>query len=483
MIAWLHSGDFSSGNSSELNPFQIVFKQKVIVVTIAFRLGLFGFFTSNDGEAPGNFGLMDQSVALSWIKSNIHLFNGNPDSITLMGHGAGAVSVALHLISGDWTVNAFNKAIIMSGTPLVEPWVRDPASYKDSIKQVAVQFGCSVHETALMLQCLRNLVGEFLMENVPVVDWAPVIDKGLSNTTTAFIQDDPKILFQNQNLLRKVPVMIGFTDMEDILDVSMRDIFNDGLSSEMFTTFTTEDVLKQLEANNETTCSESGGMSSQAPILDAMEFAYNPYFAVNNDLRKKYIDFTTERLYIAPSFLAAKAISKNSEVFMYRFDTKPKTQAILDMLPTWSGVPHRFDQIYVWGMPYWVSLENQTQWSAEDKRLSDIIMTMWANFAKFSNPTEIGVYIRWSNFTDTDPGVLIIDRNFNMSDTSTFNYQGVQFWNDYFPKVIDFATQCCNITSTANTFLNEKYLHITIHILLLFVTTTILGSGNRSLQM
>lgn len=78
-------------------------------------------------------------------------------------------------------------------------------------------------------------------------------------------------------------------------------------------------------------------------------------------------------------------------------------------------------------------------------------MTMWANFAKFANPTEIGVYIRWRNFSESDPAVLIIDRSFNMSDTTNLNYQGVQFWSDYYPKVIDFATQCCNATSSAST--------------------------------
>lgn len=77
-------------------------------------------------------------------------------------------------------------------------------------------------------------------------------------------------------------------------------------------------------------------------------------------------------------------------------------------------------------------------------------MTMWANFAKYANPTEVGVYIRWRNFTESDPGVLIIDRSFNMSDTTSLNYQGVHFWSDYYPKVIDLTTQCCNTTSSAS---------------------------------
>lgn len=449
----------------------MVFKQKVVVVTIAFRLGVFGFFTTNDGEAPGNYGLMDQSAALLWINRNIHLFNGNPRSVTLMGHGAGAVSVSLHMTSGEWSEDLYHKAIIMSGTSLASAWVRDPSSYKTSIAQVADTFACSP-QTSAMLRCLRRVDATLFMESIPPLDWTPIIDNRLSNTTTPFIPDDPKILLERPNMLRKVPMMIGFTDMEDVLDVSMREILENGLSNEMYTTLTTDVVLNdiaQLEANNETICGEGGGSSTNnQPILDAMEFTYKPYFTTINDasyLRKKYIDFNIERFYIAPAFLLAKAASKNSEVFMYRFDTKPKTQIILDMLPTWSGVPHRFDQIFLWGMPYWLTLENQTQWAAEDKRLADIIMTMWANFAKYSNPTEIGLYIRWTNFTDTDPGVLLIDRSFNMSDTASLNYQGVQFWNDYYPKVIDFATQCCNVTNTAISLTNSS-LHTFMHIFL-----------------
>ncbi|XP_031625902.1 carboxylesterase 5A isoform X2 [Contarinia nasturtii] len=486
VIAWLHSGDFVSGNSSELNPFQLVYKQKVIVVTIAFRLGVFGFFTTSDGEAPGNYGLMDQSVALLWISKNIQLFNGNPKSVTLMGHGAGAVSVTLHLTSGPWSDGFFQKAIIMS-SPSLSTSVRDPRTYKNAAMQVGEMFACELRSVK-MLQCLRLVPDTRLMENNPVIEWTPVIDGGLSNSIASFIPYDPKILFERQDYVRKgIPIMIGFTDMEDVLDVSMREMLDNGLTNDMYTTLTTDAILNdiaQLEMNNETACIENGGSTNNQPVLSAVDFAYKPYFTGTNDggeLRKKYIEFYTERLYVAPSFHIAKALSKTSDVFMYRFDTKPKTQAIIDMLPTWSGVPHRFDQIFVWGMPYWISLENQTQWSQEDKRLSDIIMRMWANFAKSSNPTDSGVYIRWTNFTETDPGVLLIDRSFNMSDTNTLNYQGVQFWNDYYPKVISFANQCCNITNGAIGFSNKlKSSYTFIQIAILLVTKFILTTELRS---
>lgn len=452
VIVWLHSGDFASGNASELNPFQLVFKQKVIVVTVAFRLGIFGFFTSIDGEASGNFGLMDQSAALFWVNRNIKLFNGNPLSVTLMGHGSGAVSASLHLTSGDWSGGNFQRVILMSGPLLSTSVVRDPKSYKSSLDQVADAFGCFRRPTAEMLACLRRVDAAILMDNNPILDWLPVIDEGLSNTTTPFISDDPKILLTS-NQLSKVPVMIGFTDMEDVLDVSTGEVLHDGLSMEMYDTLIREFILnelEQLEANNETVCLDGGGFNSQ-PILEAFEFVYQPFPPVTDPsiLRRRFIEFSTERSFVSPAFALATALSKNSEVFMYRFDIKPKTAAVVEMLPAWAGVPHRFDMIFSWGMPYWVMLENQTQWSSEDKRASDIIMTLWANFAKYSNPTEMGVYIQWANFTPTQQGVLIIDRSFNMSDPMTFNYRGVRFWNDYYPKVIDFATQCCNVTSAA----------------------------------
>lgn len=96
VVVWIHSGDFSTGSPADVEPFQLVFKQKVIVVTFSYRLNIFGFFTTDDGEAQGNYGLMDQSAALYWVKKNINFFGGDSNRITLMGHDAGAVSGAAH---------------------------------------------------------------------------------------------------------------------------------------------------------------------------------------------------------------------------------------------------------------------------------------------------------------------------------------------------------------------------------------------------
>lgn len=451
VIVWLHSGDFNAGNTSELNPFHLVFKQKLIVVSVAHRMGILGFFTSMDGEAPGNFGLMDQSAALFWIKKNIALFDGDPQQVTLMGHGAGAVAASLHLTSGDWSHDMFQRAIIMSGSSPSAWAVHEPHSYAQAVDQVANAFGCNRRPTAALMICLRRVEAHTLIEGSPLVAWGPIIDEGLSNTTIPFVGSDPRTLLERKppTGLRAVPTLLGFTNMEDSLDVSMGDLMEEGVSSDAYDSLVADIILnelQQLEANNET-C----GGNMQA-VLDALNFVYKPYPPVSDPhvLRQKYVDFSTERNFAAPAILLATHLSRSgTDTYMYRFDIRAQTTGATEGLPVWSGVPHRFDLIFVWGLPFWVPLENGTaQWDNADKRVSEIIMTMWANFAKFGDPTRMGVYIKWEKFDERNQGVLIIDRSFNMSDSQTLNYQAMQFWNDYYPKVIGYASQCCNVTES-----------------------------------
>lgn len=444
VVVWLHSGDFNNGNTSELNPFHLVFKQKLIVVTVAYRMGMFGFFTSMDGEAAGNYGLMDQSAALLWINLNIKQFGGNDKQVTLMGHGSGAVSTSLHLTSGDWSAELFHRAIIMSGTMLATWAVREPRYYAQDINKVAVAFGCNRRPTASLLVCLRRVEAQTLLEGSPLVTWGPIIDDGLSNTTTPFVPNNPKSLVEKPASLRKVPILVGYTNTEESLDVSMGELMDEGLTSEMYDTLVGDIILNELsQLDTNDTC----GGNSQA-VLDALNFVYKPYPPISDPqvLRQKFIEFSTERSYASPSIMLAMHTSRLADTYVYRFDIKPNTMAANEGLPTWAGVPHRYDLVFVWGLPYWATLENQTQWDSADKRVSDIIMTLWANFAKFGNPTKMGVYINWDLFTPQNQGVLIVDRSFNMSDSSSINYQAVQFWSDYYPKVVDYASQCCNVT-------------------------------------
>ena len=440
-----------------MNPFQIVFKQKLIMVTVSYRLNIFGFFTSMDGESPGNFGLMDQSAALLWIRKNIKLFNGNPNSVTIMGHGSSSILVGLHLISGEWSDDVFHKAIMMSGTVLSDTNVKMPSEYSSAIDETATTFGCDRKPTSNMMECLRRVNAQILAENSPPVDWGPIVDKGLSETTTPFVPDLPRLLVHSGKF-RKAHLLIGHTDMEDALDLTMANMMDSGISADMYETLLADTVMSDLSRMeyNESACGNTEA------ILDSVHYVYKPFPPTMNQisLRKRYIEFATERVYLAPTIDLAMHMSEHAKTFVYRFDLKPKTPYALRNIPTWMGLPHNFELVFVWGFPYWLYLYEH-QWDSADKRVSDIVMTMWANFAKFTHPSQVGVYIKWDPFTVQNPGVLIIDRTFNMSDQSTLDYRAVKFWNDYYPNVIQFAAGCCNQTSDAasiHLFNSHNYL-------------------------
>ena len=118
IMVYFHGGGTVSGSSSLdiYDPSTFVAATNTIVITINYRLGVFGFLHL-DGEFPGNQALFDQSEALKWIKENAERFGGDSAKITLVGQSAGASLVGFHLFFKEsWPL--FRNMILQSGTPL-----------------------------------------------------------------------------------------------------------------------------------------------------------------------------------------------------------------------------------------------------------------------------------------------------------------------------------------------------------------------------
>lgn len=114
VMVWIHGGSYvtGAGDYPIYDPAVLVREQRVIVVTVTYRLGLLGYLGSKE-STPANLGLLDQIEALKWVKQNIAGFGGNPENITVFGESAGG-DAAAHLMIAKGTEGLFNRAIIQS---------------------------------------------------------------------------------------------------------------------------------------------------------------------------------------------------------------------------------------------------------------------------------------------------------------------------------------------------------------------------------
>ncbi|WP_240721350.1 carboxylesterase family protein [Pseudarthrobacter sp. NamE5] len=114
VMVWIHGGSYTtgSGDLAIFDPAVLVAENRVIVVSVTYRLGLFGFLATRTGR-PGNLGLLDQLAAFRWVQRNIAAFGGDPGRVTAFGQSAGGDAIA-HLMATPDAPSLFQRAIIQS---------------------------------------------------------------------------------------------------------------------------------------------------------------------------------------------------------------------------------------------------------------------------------------------------------------------------------------------------------------------------------
>lgn len=139
VIVHIHSGAYLLGSSRGQGP-DILLNENVVLVTINYRLGPFGFLRLEGGEYSGNMGLKDQLLALKWVRNNARVFGGDPTLITVFGHSAGAAAVNMHV----WSTASrpYFKRAVMSGAAAFVPWAYKRVNHTQMLtRTVAKQSG------------------------------------------------------------------------------------------------------------------------------------------------------------------------------------------------------------------------------------------------------------------------------------------------------------------------------------------------------
>ena len=249
VMVWIHGGGYDSGTSVTF-PGDILSLQGVIVVVIQYRLGAFGFFTTGDSAALGNFGMLDQVEALTWVKENIENFGGDPGKVTLFGESAGGLSVSLHLLS-PLSKDLFHGVIAESGVDLAPFAIQQISIGVRNSKEVAEKLKCPSSDHKAMVGCLQEKKAADIQKasdavNFRFIDqpkWAPVVDKH-------FLHDTPRNLRKKKDL-KIAPMMITFNSDEAAgtlglmakLSFGLTESVDNGVSPTFFKTF-----LKKLSS-------------------------------------------------------------------------------------------------------------------------------------------------------------------------------------------------------------------------------------------
>jgi para-nitrobenzyl esterase len=169
VMVWLHGGAFIFGSGGDkYYSGEKLADRGVIVVTINYRLGAFGFMAlpqldTDDPQYPtsGNYGLADQQAALAWVQRNIAAFGGDPANVTLFGESAGGFSTCVHYYSSK-TQGLFSRAIVESGLCGASILANTHATALQQGTQLATQLGCTPNGD--LLGCMRALPAQMLLD-------------------------------------------------------------------------------------------------------------------------------------------------------------------------------------------------------------------------------------------------------------------------------------------------------------------------------
>ncbi|KAI2469042.1 alpha/beta-hydrolase [Annulohypoxylon bovei var. microspora] len=218
VLVWIHGGGFTFGSKSFYgSPSGLIAQSRrngqdgIIVVSINYRLGLFGWLAGDD--VTPNLGLYDQRLALEWVQKYIALFGGSKDEVTVMGESAGASSIVHHITAYGGSATApFQKAV--SQSPAFQFNIDLAAGYNKTLAEASRQLGTVVEGVA----DLRKLPVEALIAiNQATVMPAPIGTFGFGpGLDGAYVPDIPQVLLYEGKFDTSVSVLASHTSNESV---------------------------------------------------------------------------------------------------------------------------------------------------------------------------------------------------------------------------------------------------------------------------
>ncbi|XP_044315331.1 acetylcholinesterase [Drosophila rhopaloa] len=450
VMVYIHGGEFIRGASNLFQGHVLASFYDVVVVTLNYRLGALGFLSTGDENSPGNYGILDQAMALRWVYDNIEFFNGNRDSITLFGPGAGGASAGLLMVAPQ-TRNIVKRVIAQSGSALAD-WalIQDKYRAQNTSRVLGQMLGCSIESSWKLVNCLRTGRSFYELGNaefapqVGSFPWGPVLDhnftlpgddwyEGWREKDWRFLTQTPETLIRAGKFNRNIQYMTGVTTQEAAFFVAQ----NESLSPyyELDGRFFDQKIREHVFRYNYT-LNPNG-------VYEAIKYMYTFWPDPNNNtiIRDQYINMLSDLYYRAPVDQMVKLmLEQKVPVYVYVLNT---TVEALN-LPQWRKYPHDTERYFLTGAPF-LDTEffpkkehlQRNMWTDNDRNMSHFFMQTYSNFARYGNPTPQQVLgMHYQRAYQGEIRYLNINTTFNSSILLNYRQTECAFWTQYLPTVI-----------------------------------------------
>eukprot|EP00605_Chrysophyceae_sp_TOSAG23-4_P002326 GSChrysophyteH1.ASY1.ANO1.2572.1 assembled CDS len=414
---WIHGGKFEqgSGNLYKMSSLSSYWEGKAVIVTINYRLGVYGFLGSEklrsldpDGST-GNQGLGDQRLAMKWVQQNIQSFGGDPKRVMIFGESAGASSITNHLAAKkSWGL--YSRVIMESGSFSYRCTQTLESAEKVFSAFVSSSERCESVPEEEIISCLQSLDAEEIstaMEQAKgggKIGFAPTAD-GVELST------HPLILAQNPGNINQVPILHGTNTDEGLLLVSA----TPGFSKEA-----TEDDLKQWweKIGFDVPTLSDIYLSEELQATYPVHKGYSMYYFA---AERSYGDFWLQCSKKLLSGLRSDVVP----VHQYYFD-HPIGNNFL--------VPHAAEIAFV-------LQSKSTKRMEKDVIASNFVATWWGNFllSKTGDPNEavVGIpkeeleLVEWSSFNKVTAGEIVIPPEGNPYMQTNTKATECSYWIPY----------------------------------------------------
>ena len=368
---------------------------------------------------------------MKWVRLNIRHFGGDPGQVTVLGQSAGGHSVSLLALS-PLATGLFHRVIIQSGASISPSSISrtsDAVSPREAASKLGIKVGCLRQDSSSLLSCLRSkpveeirnadlaTFAEAEADYTLILLWKPRVDG-----PSGFLPEDPTVLL-SRGLFTDVDTMHGFCAGE--MGILINDTEDDGVTLADFKE-TLLSILSPYKINDKPHIAEQAVATFLRGVTSPIERRSRLIQIASNFQMAAPITHEVDTIVnsATATFSTSPLVKRH---FLYRFSYRGSMHP---QYPAWTGVPHGSEVPFVFGLPQ----KTQSVWfvnhqaTLTDKKVSELVVKIWSNFAKYGHPTrqfQVQPSPSWPEYTRSQRLILDITENLAVQSLDWTEQDGV----------------------------------------------------------